>query len=57
MIWTMARAKARFSEVVRRAAGEGPQTLSLRGKETVVVVSKEFYDLWSERKRQRDSES
>lgn len=57
MIWTMARARAQFSEVVRRAVDEGPQTLCLRGEETVIVVSKELYDRWSQQKRQRDGES
>jgi prevent-host-death family protein len=38
--WTLASAKARFSEVVNRAQG-GPQTITRNGKPTAVVVSSE----------------
>lgn len=31
--WKLEDAKARFSEVVRRARSEGPQRVSVRGKE------------------------
>jgi prevent-host-death family protein len=31
-------AKARFSELVKRAQGEGPQHVSVHGKEAVVVI-------------------
>jgi prevent-host-death family protein len=37
-IWTLALAKARFSEVVDRAQA-GPQTITRNGKPTVVIVS------------------
>jgi prevent-host-death family protein len=36
-------AKARFSEVVRKAKVEGPQRITLHGREEVVVVSVEEY--------------
>jgi prevent-host-death family protein len=36
--WTVARAKARLSEVIARAQGE-PQTITRNGKPSVVVVS------------------
>ena len=36
--WTLALAKARFSEVVDRAQA-GPQTITRNGKPTVVIVS------------------
>ena len=39
--WKLEDAKARFSEVVRRARSEGPQRVSVRGKAAVVVVSVE----------------
>jgi prevent-host-death family protein len=42
--WTLANAKDRLSEVVRRAVDEGPQTISVRGRDTAVVVSKAEYD-------------
>jgi prevent-host-death family protein len=32
-------AKARFSELVRRAKSEGPQLVTVHGREEVVVVS------------------
>ena len=39
--WKLEDAKARFSEVVRRARSEGPQRVTVRGKEAVVVISTE----------------
>ena len=35
--------KARFSEVVRKAKTEGPQRITVHGREEVVVVSVEEY--------------
>jgi len=37
--WKLEDAKARFSEVVRRADSDGPQMVTVRGKETAVVLS------------------
>ena len=37
--WKLEDAKARFSEVVRLARDEGPQRVSVRGKDAVVVMS------------------
>lgn len=42
--WKLEDAKARFSEVVRRARTEGPQRVSVRGKDAVVVISVEEMD-------------
>jgi antitoxin Phd len=42
--WTLARAKDQLSEVIRRAEDEGPQTITVRGRETAVVLSKSEYD-------------
>ena len=39
--WKLEDAKAQFSEVVRRARSEGPQRVTVRGKEAVVVISTE----------------
>ncbi len=39
--WKLEDAKARFSEVVRRARSEGPQRVTVRGKDSVVVISTE----------------
>jgi prevent-host-death family protein len=36
-------AKARFSELVRRVASEGPQLVSVHGRDAVVVVSAEEF--------------
>jgi antitoxin Phd len=41
--WSLAEAKARFSEVVERARAEGPQHVTRHGRRTVVVVSE---DAW-----------
>lgn len=37
--WSVAQAKARFSEVIDKAATEGPQHVTRNGKEAAVVVS------------------
>lgn len=42
--WTIAEAKARFSEVVDRARNAGPQLVKKRGREAVVVVSVEEWE-------------
>lgn len=39
--WKLEDAKARFSEVVRRARDEGPQRVTYRGKDAVVVIAVE----------------
>lgn len=36
--WKLEDAKARFSEVVRRARADGPQRVTVRGKPAVVVI-------------------
>lgn len=41
--WALQDAKARFSEVVRKAQTEGPQHITVHGREEVVVVSVEEY--------------
>jgi antitoxin Phd len=38
-VWKLEDAKARFSEVVRRARSEGPQRVTHRGTDAVVVLS------------------
>ena len=40
-IWTVAEAKAKFSEVLDRALSDGPQTITRNGKLTAVIVSVE----------------
>jgi antitoxin Phd len=53
--WRLEDAKARFSEVVRRARTEGPQRVTVRGKDGVVVIASEAMDklLPTARTRQR----
>lgn len=43
-VWKLEDAKARFSEVVRRAEAEGPQAVTLRGRRAVVVVDAAEFD-------------
>ena len=38
MSWQLQEAKQKFSELVRRTIEEGPQTVTRRGEEIVVVV-------------------
>ena len=37
--WTVAEAKAKFSEVIERAQSGGPQTITRNGRTAVVVVA------------------
>lgn len=41
--WQLQDAKNRLSQVVERAVHDGPQTITLRGKPTAVVVSIEEF--------------
>ncbi len=42
-VWQLQEAKARLSEVVRRAVDEGPQHVSIRGEPAAVVLSEQEY--------------
>jgi prevent-host-death family protein len=42
-VWQLQEAKNKFSEVVEEALKSGPQTISRRGEETVVVLSVSEY--------------
>lgn len=42
-IWQLQDAKKQFSEVVNKALDEGPQVVTRRGEEVVVIVSKNDY--------------
>lgn len=42
--WKLEDAKARFSEVVRRAKSGGPQHVTVRGKEQAVILSTRDYE-------------
>jgi prevent-host-death family protein len=39
--WTVAEAKAKFSEIIDRAMVEGPQTITRKGRTAVIVVGAE----------------
>jgi antitoxin Phd len=41
--WKLEDAKSRFSEVVRLAATDGPQLVTVRGKEAAVILAPETY--------------
>src|SRR5258708_32083127 len=53
--WQIQTAKARFSEVFRRARTEGPQRITRQGKEGVVMISDEQYDRLMAKSRQPKS--
>jgi prevent-host-death family protein len=42
--WTVAIAKARFSEVIERARVRGPQTITRRGRPAAVVLAPEEWE-------------
>lgn len=41
--WRLQDAKARFSELVRRVRSEGPQHVTVHGRDEVVVISAEAF--------------
>jgi prevent-host-death family protein len=41
--WLLQDAKARFSELVRRVRSEGPQHVTVHGREEVVVITAEDF--------------
>jgi prevent-host-death family protein len=43
-VWQVQVAKAKFSELLRAAREQGPQTISVRGKEEFVVLTREAYE-------------
>lgn len=48
--WTVAQAKARFSEVIDRAQSNGPQTITRNGKKAAVTVAA---DEWERKTKRR----
>ncbi len=50
--WQLQTAKARFSEVFRKARTEGPQLITRQGKEGVVMIPVEQFDRLAARARQ-----
>ena len=53
--WQLQTAKARFSELFRRARTEGPQVVTRQGKEQVVVLPAEQFAQLIKRGRQPKS--
>jgi prevent-host-death family protein len=48
--WSVAEAKTHLSQVIDRALHDGPQTITRRGRETVVIVSAEE---WARKTRRK----
>ena len=42
-MWQLQEAKNRFSELVNKVLSEGPQVVTRRGEEVVVIVSNEEF--------------
>lgn len=53
--WQVQSAKARFSEVFRKARAEGPQRITRQGKEGVVMIAEEQYEKLVSKSRQPKS--
>ena len=51
--WKLEDAKARFSELVRRARNDGPQRITVRGRDAVVIIAVEEFDQLRVRLRHR----
>jgi prevent-host-death family protein len=48
--WTVAEAKAKFSEVIDHAKSQGPQTITRNGRTAVVIVAAEEWERKTRRK-------
>jgi len=42
--WQLQEAKARLSEVIKKAKKEGPQSITVHGSPTAVVISRKEYE-------------
>jgi prevent-host-death family protein len=42
--WQLQEAKARLSEVIKKATKEGPQSITVHGSPTAVVISSKEYE-------------
>jgi antitoxin Phd len=51
--WALQDAKARFSELARRAMNEGPQHVTLRGEPALVVMSEAQYQRLKGKRKKR----
>ena len=43
-VWQLQKAKARLSEVIKKAAKKGPQKITVHGEPTAVIISCEEYE-------------
>lgn len=43
-VWTVAEAKAKFSEVIDRAVSQGPQTITRNGRTAAILVGVEEWE-------------
>ncbi len=50
-MWQLQEAKARLSEVVRKAVKEGPQKITVHGEPAAVLISSEEYEKLKHPKR------
>jgi prevent-host-death family protein len=44
MSWQLQEAKARLSELIKKAQAEGPQEITVRGEPAAIVLSRADYD-------------
>jgi prevent-host-death family protein len=49
-VWTVAQAKAKFSEVIDKARSMGPQAITRNGRKAAVVVAAEEWERKTRRK-------
>ena len=49
-MWTVAEAKAKFSELIDKAKSEGPQRITKHGRTTAVVVAADEWNRKMDRK-------
>ena len=48
--WTVAEAKAKFSELINKAQSEGPQKITKHGRTTAVIVAAKEWERKARRK-------
>jgi prevent-host-death family protein len=53
--WQLQTAKARFSELFRKARAEGPQWVTRQGRDAVVIVAAEEFQRLRARSKQPES--
>lgn len=49
--WQMQEAKARLSELVKRAESDGPQDITMHGRSVAVVLSRSAFDALASNKQ------